>query len=876
MGVSRSGSYVDSHATYQSEIPFWLVILLAVALIGVTFWLYRRTAEYLTPGRRYTLAALRAMFLCLLLLLVLKPIVTIDVSGAVRRPLIVAIDNSHSMGIEEHRTEQNDITRVAIAKGDVAKDAGLGAQYKYDKDVHISRLDLVKLALANPKIGMLAKLQEDFDIIPVAFNQTATVIPRTTPAVAKQSNDAQSIASFIIAAGIIATVGGVALMTFLKPRKAGMIVTGSGIFIVIISFFVLDYLDRKNKQDTLGDAAMKNNYPWLAEMAAIQGGQTAIGGSLRETINLNRGQSPVGILLFSDFQNNSGLSPVDAMKNQEIPVYAVGIGIDKPKDVAVTSVMVDPVVFVRDDAQVVVSIRSGGLDQRKGRVVLKEMIPKPGLEKEDEKILDSKEITFDGKDQTFTLKFSTTEERRYTLAAGVEIIDGETTADNNFIRKHVKVNSNKIKVLQIEQTPRWEYHFLQGMLMRDRRVEYKTLLLDADPAVTAIPGSPYIRDVPIKEKDVQQYHLIIIGDVDLNRLPKEFLTSLKDSVDKLGVSVIMMAGRKFSPASYRGTPLETILPVEIDLPRLGVVSTSNNDRPIRLELTELGNASPMLRLSDSEEENNKRWSLLPPIYWTARITRAKVGAEILVVDPDPIKQTKYGKMPVVAMKDYGSGSVLYIGTDNTWRWRKNLSEQDFIRFWGQMIERMAISARGNTLGVTLKTDRQTYTAKDEVKTFARLYYLKDDKYHPYTDEKIEATYEHATDKKVTGKFTLYRVAEQPGVYTGNFPAPDKMGAYIWKTGKADGTVCDFAVTNQTSELAQVALNGPLAQELASSTGGGSYREETMYRIPDDIAKNSQKKITSYPIDFAFTPMYFLIIMTVVSIEWVIRKLCQLK
>ena len=40
----------------------------------------------------------------------------------------------------------------------------------------------------------------------------------------------------------------------------------------------------------------------------------------------------------------------------------------------------------------------------------------------------------------------------------------------------------------------------------------------------------------------------------------------------------------------------------------------------------------MLKLSAKEDENVSIWKRLPRVYWVARVTRGKAGAQILVID----------------------------------------------------------------------------------------------------------------------------------------------------------------------------------------------------------------------------------------------------
>src|SRR5207249_495590 len=47
------------------------------------------------------------------------------------------------------------------------------------------------------------------------------------------------------------------------------------------------------------------------------------------------------------------------------------------------------------------------------------------------------------------------------------------------VTRSVRVVDRKIKVLYIENSPRWEYKFLQPALIRDRRVEPSLILVQA-------------------------------------------------------------------------------------------------------------------------------------------------------------------------------------------------------------------------------------------------------------------------------------------------------------------------------------------------------------------------------------------------------------
>jgi hypothetical protein len=66
------------------------------------------------------------------------------------------------------------------------------------------------------------------------------------------------------------------------------------------------------------------------------------------------------------------------------------------------------------------------------------------------------------------------------------------------------------------------------------------------------------------------------------------------------------------------------------------------------------------------------------------------------------------------------------------------------------------------------------------------------------------------------------------------------------------------------------------RQLTSETGGQFFREEDLNAMPDTIRSTARQKLTNIEVEFAFSPLYFFLIMAVVTTEWILRKLCQLK
>ena len=608
------------------------------------------------------------------------------------------------------------------------------------------------------------------------------------------------------------------------------------------------------------------SFTWVDQLQA-QSPATALGDALREVVNRKRGQPLAGVLLVTDGANNTGAQPLEsaaALRQEGVPVYVYGVGITSPRDIIVANLFAPDVTFVKDEATVTVRVRAQGLKDATADVVLKL----------GEQTVATKAITFsaDG-EQVVPLKFTPQSEGDFELQASIQPRADEAVQDNNARSQRLRVVDAKIKVLMVEQSPRWEFRYLQAMLLRDRRIELDCFLVEGDPGIIRGEDSPYIAQFPARKEELFKYDLVIFGDVDPRHMSGTHLENLNELVSRFGGALAVVAGKRFTPNAYRRTVLENLLPVEFEGASIEGAVEPPAEKPIRLELTSAGRASPMLRLSDSEEENAALWKQLPPIYWAARVSRPKPAAEVLLVDPDPARESRFGKMPVMAVQQYGLGQVMYVGTDNTWRWRKNVGDLYYTTIWGQIAQRVSLQRLlGGSKRTQLTTDRQNYTTGDRVSVYARLYSAG---FEPITDQSVKALVALKSGQGSRMDITLRAIPEQPGLFRGEFIAPG-AGAYQFFVEQDLDTVLEFSVTEPRFEFGETAMNESMLRELAATTGGAFVREEDLHKLPDMIRLKTERVQSPLEVELWSSPLYFLLLLGVVTAEWILRKFSYLK
>jgi hypothetical protein len=311
-----------------------------------------------------------------------------------------------------------------------------------------------------------------------------------------------------------------------------------------------------------------------------------------------------------------------------------------------------------------------------------------------------------------------------------------------------------------------------------------------------------------------------------------------------------------------------MLPVELE----SLDSTALANRPVRLDLTPAGKAAPMLRLAETETDSAGRWAQLPAVYWVQKVARAKPAAEVLAVDPDPTKSSRYGKMPVIALQQYGLGQVLYLGTDNLWRWRKNVADRYHAALWGQMVQRMALPHMlGAAKRTQLSSDQKTYATGSRVTIFARLF---TEAYEPFKDPAVRGAYAEAGTNDGRGVI-LRPVPGQPGMYRGEFIA-ERPGAYQFNVEHDRETKLEFAIVEPNVELADAAMNRPLMEEMARASGGAFLREEDLHTLRSRLGPSTERVESTLEVELWSSPFYFLLLLVPVTGEWVMRKMSQLK
>ena len=601
--------------------------------------------------------------------------------------------------------------------------------------------------------------------------------------------------------------------------------------------------------------------------------ETALADAVLEILQRKDGSVPAAIVVLTDGQDNASRFTLQEAAKEcarwQVPLYIYGIGSTEAGSLQLKNVGIPETIFYNDTITVPLHWRAQGF--KKGNVEISLTLGGKVVAKKELPV----ELGEDLRDVlTFTPEKGAGKEQDLDLKASIRLIGNDTFKDE--ITRPVRLIDSRIKVLYIEGSPRFEFKFLQPALKRDRRVEASILLVNADPKVLN-SGEPFIPAFPAtREKFFEaKYNLIVLGDVPAGYFGRERLEWIRDFVKNRG-GLIVMAGRQHMPASYENTGLAEVLPVEFKEVKFPA-DTQVRSQEYHPELTEAGKRTDMLALADVPEENLKIWETLPGFYWNYPVVKLRPGATSLIVNPRAkLDQADKQPMPIAASQYYGKGQVLYLGTDETWRWRFNVQDKYFVRFWGQVIYQMGLphllGDHAKRVQVALERS-QAFLDKPGL-IFVRLW---DKDYNPRKEEQVEAMLEWLdapAGHERTRPIKLQAIPGREGEYRALLPH-DKQGRFEVQIHNPETATFSFRVDlPPRHELAEAGLAEETLRESARISGGGFYREEDLHTLSAAI----QPKFTTFTRHqeiVLWNPLALVVFVLLLSAEWLMRKFANL-
>jgi hypothetical protein len=596
--------------------------------------------------------------------------------------------------------------------------------------------------------------------------------------------------------------------------------------------------------------------------------QTALADALGEILFRGEGDPPAAIIVLTDgLEHDSKVSLNEVAQEagkMGVPILIVGIGSTEAGLIQLREAPAPEMIFLDDTVAIPFHYHVQGI--KTGTVKLSVMLGAKEVATREVPVKEGDEVR---EVLTFTpRKDEIGKEEMQLLTTKVSLKENPSFSDE--LQRSIRIIDKKVKVLFVENIARWDFQFIQRGMMRDRRVEPSFLILQGDKETMA-SGKPFLPAFPASRKELFAYDLLILGDVPADKLGAEAMGWIREFVQE-GGGLVCLAGRVHAPSTWRGTPLEAMLPVEFQ-PQSFARTGDQRVPGFQPVLTRQGQRSQMLSLADTVDENNKTWAELPSIFWHYPVTRLKPGATALLAHPT-LKAAEEEPMPLLAQQYFGKGQVLFVGFEETWRLRFNRQDTVFARFWGQVVYQMGLRGSQGSLRTQLTLDRPQATLGQLGKVYAR---LLDANLRPLTQKTVKATLEFFDAKPGeprTKEVDLQLVPGTEGEYQMNL-VHDRKGRFALKLGGEDPARVDYRVEVPAAhELAPVPMPVRSMTEVGEASRGGFYREEDLKGLVDSLRPKKAifQERSSVPL---LNPLSFVLFLLLLTTEWVVRKFSNL-
>ena len=455
---------------------------------------------------------------------------------------------------------------------------------------------------------------------------------------------------------------------------------------------------------------------------------------------------------------------------------------------------------------------------------------------------------------------------KFELTVEIPEQNDELVAENNRRTVPIIIREEAIRVLLIESFPRWEYRYLRNALERDPGVDVSCLLFH--PGLSKVGGGRgYIKVFPATLDELSDYDVVFLGDVGVGegQLSVEQCRLLKGLVRSQASGLILMPGFRGGHLSLRDTELDELYPVVLDESQKRGWGSRDS---AQFELTETGRRSLLTKLEDDEAENARLWETLPGFHWYAAAIRSKAGTEVLATHKT--EMGPQGRIPLLVTKTFGTGKVLYMGTDAAWRWREGVEDKYHYRFWGQVARWMAYqrnTAPGEKMRLFFSPDRPL--ADTVVKLNANV--MTD------SGEPLEQGTVTVQAIAPDGKSVMIRLQSSDGewgLFTGSF-TPTQRGEYrmVLSCRENKGTLqADLPVQGLDRERIGQPARSDVLDEISRVSGGRMVKRAEINQLIDEIQSLPEPEPLVRRLRIWANPFWAGTIVLLLGVFWSGRKM----
>ena len=537
-----------------------------------------------------------------------------------------------------------------------------------------------------------------------------------------------------------------------------------------------------------------------------------------------------------------------------------------------------PYAKIKDEVPITVVLQPSGLD---GQTTHIRLYSQPlGGDSGSRTLVGEKESPqLAGPTQTVEFVYRPQQPGRIHLLAEVDRLPGEVNPEKNLAHGEISVLDDYLRLMFVEYEPTWEWRFIKEVFHRDPLVGmkgFRTFLYSSDPQVRQ-QNELFLASMTPPRQEFFKNDLIFLGDMPSGppapALNERFCKLVKEFVGQMGGGLVILCGPRFGPQQLAKTPLADLLPVAIN-----PLARVRDQEPFALQLTAQAAGFPFMQLGagSSLPEMQHAWDNLGLLPWYQPVEGIQASATVLAEHPTAVCANGK-KQPLIAIRQYGRGEVVYLGFNETWRLRRAHGEELYRRFWKEVMWRLALNhALGANKRFVVQTDQQRYRV-DQIVTLTVA--AANAQYEALSEGdvpggKLSGQWVLPTadgQKPVVQPLTLTQL--QPGLFTTRFvvTSPGEHRVRVIDPVTQKPVEWTFTAFSTSVERQSPIRNSALQEAIAAESGGRSCDLKDVQSLLEQIQPAWRGETSVEVISLVNTWACFLVIAGLLLVEWLLRK-----
>jgi uncharacterized membrane protein len=446
--------------------------------------------------------------------------------------------------------------------------------------------------------------------------------------------------------------------------------------------------------------------------------------------------------------------------------------------------------------------------------------------------------------------------------------EGDRMPENDRRSFLFRVERDRLRVLLVAGSPAWDVRFLRELLERNPALDMVSFFILRTVDDLSMADSSEMALIPFPTDELFREHLgsfdlVIFQNFDYGPYRMEiYLPRIRDYVLRGGAFAMIGGEKSFSAGGYAGTPVASILPVELPS---GKAVVPRAFRPVPTLPRH-----PLVALGEPPHEVPRRWAETAELAGWNQFGALREGGRALLVHPS--ERVNGEPRPILAVGEAGEGRVLALATDSSFRWgittagaRGDLSHYE--RFWDAAVRYLS---RDPSLEPSrLSTDRERVALGAEIVVHGE---LADEDYEPLAGRAVRL---RVVDEAEQVMSEVELVLSAGGELREKIAAPEVPGVFraVVLDRASDATLAStpFLVEGEGEELARVRPDAAFLAQLSEESGGLHFERPRDVPALDELREVEERRIGEDRRS-PFRETWFLwVVLLCVTTELLVRR-----